>query len=138
MLAPGLARLEVSINYLLRRDVLFNVKKHGSDTFHPRLAPRVDVVRYKAATIVNYLAFSKYVNERCVSNLWSCEACGHEHETSALFSQDGTHCSADNHIDFWLVAAAWSVEETEACFMVCDANRHDHQEQIASYLVGDT
>jgi hypothetical protein len=43
--------------------------------------------------------FSRYVNERRVSNFWSCEDCGHEHETSALFSHDGSHCGADNHID---------------------------------------
>src|SRR6476660_5907452 len=43
--------------------------------------------------------FSRYVNERRVSNFRSCEDCGHEHETSALFSHDGSHCGADNHID---------------------------------------
>ncbi len=30
---------------------------------------------------------SRYVNERWVSSLWCCEACGHEHETFAAFSE---------------------------------------------------
>jgi predicted RNA-binding Zn-ribbon protein involved in translation (DUF1610 family) len=29
---------------------------------------------------------SRYVNERCVGNCWSCEACGYEFETSVVFS----------------------------------------------------
>jgi len=43
---------------------------------------------------------SRYVNERCVSRLWSCEACGHEHETSAVFPQKGETCSGENHVAF--------------------------------------
>ena len=27
---------------------------------------------------------SRYVNERCVGNLWSCEACGYEFETTVV------------------------------------------------------
>jgi RNase P subunit RPR2 len=84
----------------------------------------MDIVRYKASTVVNYLhqlwrrmskalnhcrncsaaliaaTLARYVNERRVSNLWSCDACGHEHETSAIFSHGGNHCGAENHIDF--------------------------------------
>jgi predicted RNA-binding Zn-ribbon protein involved in translation (DUF1610 family) len=30
---------------------------------------------------------SRYVNERCVGNFWSCEACGYEFETSVDFSE---------------------------------------------------
>jgi predicted RNA-binding Zn-ribbon protein involved in translation (DUF1610 family) len=89
----------------------------------------MDKVRYKAATVVEYLAaarswmrhrvglkplyhcpncsaaliaarFSRYVNERCVSNFWSCDACGHEHETSAVISHGSNHRSADIRIDF--------------------------------------
>ena len=104
------------------------MKKLGSDSISSKACLRMDAVRYEAATIVTpcirfqscvwrrmskalnhcpncsaaliAARFSRYVNERCVSNFWSCEACGHEHETSAVFSHDGTHCSADNHIDF--------------------------------------
>jgi hypothetical protein len=43
---------------------------------------------------------SRYVNERCVSHLWCCEACGHEHETSAVFLQKGEACSGENHVGF--------------------------------------
>ena len=96
--------------------------------FHSGLLPRMDVVCYEAATAVAHFRsieswiyrrmskplnhcpncstalvaarFSRYVNERCVSNFWLGEACGHEHETSAVFSRDSTHRSADNHIDF--------------------------------------
>ena len=48
---------------------------------------------------------SRYVNERCVSNLWSCVACGHEHETSAIFWHGGRRSvaieRAENHADFY-------------------------------------
>jgi predicted RNA-binding Zn-ribbon protein involved in translation (DUF1610 family) len=30
---------------------------------------------------------SRYVNERCVGNFWSCEACGYEFETFVDFSE---------------------------------------------------
>jgi hypothetical protein len=43
---------------------------------------------------------SRYINERCVSNFWCCDACGHEHETSAVFSQGGNHRSAERYTDF--------------------------------------
>jgi ribosomal protein L37AE/L43A len=43
---------------------------------------------------------SRYVNERCVSRLWCCEACGHEHETSAVFPQKGEVRSGENHVGF--------------------------------------
>ena len=29
--------------------------------------------------------WSEYVSERCVRNVWSCEHCGYEFETSAYF-----------------------------------------------------
>jgi predicted RNA-binding Zn-ribbon protein involved in translation (DUF1610 family) len=29
---------------------------------------------------------SKYVSERCVRNVWSCDACGFEFETAATFT----------------------------------------------------
>ncbi len=29
--------------------------------------------------------WSEHVNERCVRNVWSCEACGYEFETEAHF-----------------------------------------------------
>jgi ribosomal protein L37AE/L43A len=32
------------------------------------------------------IRFSRYINERCVSNFWSCEACEYEAETSPFFS----------------------------------------------------
>jgi predicted RNA-binding Zn-ribbon protein involved in translation (DUF1610 family) len=31
-------------------------------------------------------SLSRYINERCVTNFWSCEACGYEHETTVRFS----------------------------------------------------
>ena len=31
--------------------------------------------------------FSERVSERCVRNVWSCEVCGYEFETSAVFSK---------------------------------------------------
>jgi ribosomal protein L37AE/L43A len=43
---------------------------------------------------------SRYINERCMSNLWCCEACGHEHETPAIFSHNGKRCTAESHVDF--------------------------------------
>ena len=30
-------------------------------------------------------SWSEHVNERCVRNVWSCEACGYELETSTFF-----------------------------------------------------
>ena len=30
-------------------------------------------------------SWSEHVNDRCVRNVWSCEACGYEFETSTFF-----------------------------------------------------
>jgi predicted RNA-binding Zn-ribbon protein involved in translation (DUF1610 family) len=95
--------------------------------FHPRFSLGCTLFVYKAATVAEHLhllnfgwrsmskalnhcpncgtalvaaRFSRYVNERCVSNFWSCDACGHEHETAALFSHDGSHRIVDNYADF--------------------------------------
>ena len=42
---------------------------------------------------------SRFVNERWVSSLWCCEACGHEHETSTVFPQNGK-ASSETTSDF--------------------------------------
>jgi hypothetical protein len=34
-----------------------------------------------------------------MSNLWCCEACGHEHETPAVFSHGSKRCTAESHVD---------------------------------------
>jgi ribosomal protein L37AE/L43A len=48
---------------------------------------------------------SRYVNERCVSNFWSCEACGYEFETSAHFSDmKSAEVSQSITSDKWCVA----------------------------------
>jgi hypothetical protein len=46
----------------------------------------------RASLIAPRLA--RYINERCVSNYWSCETCGHEHETSALVPHSRGHSLA--------------------------------------------
>lgn len=34
--------------------------------------------------------WSERVNERCIRNVWSCDACGYEYETSAYFPAEAT------------------------------------------------
>ena len=47
---------------------------------------------------------SRYVNERCVGNLWSCEACGYEFETTVVFS------------DISRQRVSWSITSDKRCF----------------------
>ncbi len=37
---------------------------------------------------------ARYINERCVSNYWCCEICGHEHETAAMLPHGREHSIA--------------------------------------------
>ena len=34
--------------------------------------------------------WSERVNEHCIRNVWSCDACGYEYETSAYFPAEAT------------------------------------------------
>jgi ribosomal protein L37AE/L43A len=38
------------------------------------------------AAYVVAATWSEHVSERCIRNVWFCEACGYEFETSAYFS----------------------------------------------------
>jgi hypothetical protein len=54
MPAPGLARLEVSINYVLTRNVLMD-GRNTTNSSEGQTCPSDGRIRYKAA-VVNYLA----------------------------------------------------------------------------------